>query len=160
MTAVPLPSPDTSRRSVLSVSNYQAAEHAVDWLSDMDFPVERVSIVGTGLRYVEQVSGRRTTGRAVLNGLAQGIWIGLVFALLFDVFFALSTGGFFGLLAYGIVAGAFFGALWGAFFQSLRRGRRDFDSVAQTRADCYEVQVDVDVADEAERLIRRMSVAA
>ena len=38
-----------------SATSYEAAEHAVDWLSDQGFPVEHVRIVGTGLRYVEQV---------------------------------------------------------------------------------------------------------
>jgi hypothetical protein len=37
-----------TRRSVSSATNYRDAEHAVDWLSDHEFPVERVTIVGTG----------------------------------------------------------------------------------------------------------------
>jgi hypothetical protein len=151
--------PTGARRTVASVDNYQDAERIVDWLSDQGFPVERVSIVGTGLRYVEQVAGRVTTGRAALSGLGQGAWIGLFFALLFSLFFDLSTGGFFGLLAYGLVTGAVFGALWGALFHWFRGGRRDFASVAQTRADRYEVQVDEASADEAERLIGQMPAA-
>ena len=42
---------------------YPEAERAVDKLSDSDFPVGRVAIVGTGLKLVEQVAGRTTTGR-------------------------------------------------------------------------------------------------
>jgi hypothetical protein len=69
------PDPNRTRQAVTSVSRYEDAEHAVDWLSDHDFPVERVSIVGTGLRYVEQVSGRMTTGRAALTGsAAERFW--------------------------------------------------------------------------------------
>jgi hypothetical protein len=56
--------PATPRRTIATASNYQEAERAVDWLSDEGFPVERASIVGTGLRFVEQVSGRLTTSRA------------------------------------------------------------------------------------------------
>jgi|1186.fasta_scaffold38383_2 hypothetical protein len=160
MSVSPLPVPDTTRRSVASAGTYRDAERAVDWLSDQGFPVDGVSIVGTGLRYVERVSGRLTTGRAALVGAGQGAWIGLFFGLLFSLFFDLSTGGFFGLLLYGIVTGAVFGALWGAMFQWLRRGRRDFASVAQTRADHYEVQVDESTADEAQSLIARMPSAA
>jgi heat induced stress protein YflT len=103
MTVSPLPGPKGARRRVASVETYQDAERAVDWLSDQGFAVDRVSIVGTGLRYVEQVSGRLTTGRAALVGLGQGAWIGFFFGLLFSLFFDLSTGGFFGLLLYGIV---------------------------------------------------------
>ena len=156
MTVSPLPAPDTTRRTIANVDSYEEAERAVDWLSDHGFPVERVSIVGTGLRYVEQVSGRLTTGRAALMGMGQGAWIGLFFGLLFTLFFDLSTGGFFGVLLYGIVAGAVFGAVWGATFQWLRRGRRDFSSVSQTRADRYEVQVDVAAADQAQGLLANM----
>jgi hypothetical protein len=147
---------DSARRGVASVSTYRDAERVVDWLSDEGFPVARVTIVGTGLRYVEQVSGRLTTGRAALVGMGQGAWIGVFFGLLFSLFFDLSTGGFFGLLLYGIVTGAIFGAFWGAMFQWLQRGRRDFASVAQTRADHYEVQVDEGTVDEAQRVIARM----
>jgi hypothetical protein len=160
MTVSALPAPGGTRRSVASASNYQDAERVVDWLSDQRFPVDRVSIIGTGLRYVEQVSGRLTTGRAALVGMGQGASIGLFFALLFSLFFDLSTGDFFGLLLYGIATGALFGALWGAIFQWLRQGRRDFASVAQTRADHYEVQVDDRVADEAQGLIAQMPSAA
>jgi hypothetical protein len=112
--------------------------------------------VGTGLRYVEEISGRVTTGRAALIGMGQGAWIGLFFGLLFTLFFDLSAGGFFGVVLYGIVAGSLFGAFWGAAFHLLQQGRRDFGSVAKTRADSYEVQVDVDAADQAERLLRLM----
>src|SRR4051794_15879968 len=112
-----LPARDSARRSVASVNSYQDAERAVDWLSDQGFRVDQVSIIGTGLRYVEQVSGRLTTGRAALSGMAQGVWIGLFFGLLFSLFFDLNTGDFFGLLLYGILTGALFGALWGAIFQ-------------------------------------------
>jgi hypothetical protein len=160
MTVSPPPAAGSTRRSVATVSSYEKAERTVDWLSDEGFPVNRVSIVGTGLRYVEQVSGRLTTGRAALSGLAQGAWIGVFFAALFGLFFTLSTGGFFGLLLYGIVTGALFGAFWSAVFQWLRRGRRDFASVAQTRADRYEVQVDEGAGDEAERLIAQMPAPA
>jgi len=58
----------STRRTITSATSYDAAERAVDGLSDQGFPVEHVRIVGTGLRYVEQVSGRLTTGRAAVSG--------------------------------------------------------------------------------------------
>jgi len=45
-----------------------------------------------------------------------------------------------------------------AFAQYAQRGRRDFYSVAETRADRYEVQVDDSVAAEAERLLEHAPV--
>ena len=156
MSASPIPAPGISRRSVTSVTSYEAAERAVDWLSDQGFPVERVSIVGTGLRYVEHVGGRLTIGRAALAGVGQGAMLGLFWGLLFGVFFTVDSGGFFGVLAYSLVVGMLFGAIVGGIAQYATRGRRDFVSLSQTRADRYDVQVDDGFAGEAERLLARM----
>jgi hypothetical protein len=117
-----------------------------------------VSIVGTGLRYVEDVSGRLTTGRSAAQGAAQGAMLGLLFGLLFGLFFT-DAASFFGVVLYGLVAGTAWGAIWGALLHYARRGRRDFGSVARTVADRYEVQVDDQVADEAARLLEQMSRA-
>lgn len=146
-----------ARRTIVTYDSYPEAERAVDWLSDKGFEVERVTIVGTGLRYVERVAGRLTTGRAALMGAGQGAMIGLLFALLFGLFF---TGpAFFGLLVYGLVAGALFGAIFGAIGQFAAGGRRDFSSVSGTEAERYEIQVESSVADEAERLIGELPAA-
>lgn len=148
-------SPTSSpRRTIATYAEYGDAERAVDWLSDQGFAVEHVTIVGSGLRYVEQVAGRVTTGRAALAGAGQGAFIGLLFALLFGIFF--SGPGFLGLLLYALVAGAIFGALFGALAHAARGGGRDFASVAGTQADSYEVQVDEAHADEARRLLGSM----
>jgi hypothetical protein len=156
MSVSPIPAPSVARRSVITVASYEAAERAVDWLSDQGFPVERVSIVGTALRYIEQVAGRLTTARAALVGAGQGAMFGLFWGLLFGLFFTVDTGGFFGVLAYSLVAATLFGAVLRAIDHYAMRGRRDFASVAQTRADRYEVQVDEGFAGEAERLLARM----
>ncbi len=143
------------RRTIKSFTSYTAAESAVDRLSDQGFPVEHVGIVGTGLRYVEQVSGRLTTGRAAVAGMGQGAMLGLFWGLLFSLFFTVDTASFFGVLAFGVVVGIVAGGLVGAVSHAMTGGRRDFDSVARTRADHYEVQVDVGFAGEAERLLER-----
>jgi hypothetical protein len=145
-----------TRESVHSSTTYQDAEHAVDWLSDHDFPVERVSIVGTGLRYVEQVSGRLTTGRAALLGAGYGALLGVFWGILFAVLFTTDDASFWGLLAFSILVGVVFGAIVAAASQAWTEGRRDFTSTAQTRADHYEVQVDDGYASEAERLLATM----
>jgi hypothetical protein len=143
-----------ARRTVASYSSYRDAERAVDWLSDRGFPVEHVAIVGTGLRTVERIAGRLTTGRAALAGAGPGAFIGLAFALLFGLFF---TGpGFLALLAYAVVMGAALGAIFGAIGHAALGGRRDFASVAGTEAERYEVQVEESFAGEAERLLDAM----
>ena len=61
-----------ARTTVATFESYPDAERAVDFLSDREFPVERAAIVGTGLKTVEQIAGRLTTGRAALVGAGQG----------------------------------------------------------------------------------------
>jgi heat induced stress protein YflT len=146
----------STRQSVLSSTTYEDAEHAVDWLSDHDFPVERVSIVGTGLRYIERVSGRMTTGRATLLGTGYGALVGLLWGLLFAALFTFDSGSFWTLLGFSILVGGVGGAIIGALSHSSRGGERDFSSEAQTRADHYEVQVEDGYAAEAERVLSTM----
>jgi len=143
-----------ARTTVATYSSYEEAERAVDYLSDQDFPVERTAIVGTGLRTVEQIAGRLTTGRAALMGATQGAMIGLLFGLLFGLFF--SGPDFLGVVAYGLVAGILFGATFGAVGQALQGGRRDFASVQSMQADRYELQVDDEVAARARQLLAEM----
>jgi hypothetical protein len=156
MTNSVTPAVQGTRRSVSSATSYKDAEHAVDWLSDHEFPVERVTIIGTGLRYVENVSGRMTTDRAALLGTRGGALLGLVWGLLFSLLFTLDSGSFWGLLAFSIVVGAVLGALVGAISQLSTGGSHDFTSTADTRADQYEVQLDDGYADEARRLLSTM----
>ena len=151
------PASDSARRTVSTHDSYADAERAVDWLADHDFPVEHVSIVGTGLRYVEQVAGRVTTGRAALAGAAQGAMLGLLFGLLFSLFFTVDGGSFFGVILYGFIVGTVSGAALGAVMHAARGGRRDFNSVAGTQAERYELQVDDVRADEARGLLEGMS---
>src|SRR5262245_5545847 len=91
-----------ARTTVATYRTYREAERAADFLSDRGFPVERAAIVGTGLRSVEQISGRVTTGRAALMGAGQGALIGFLFAVLFGIFFTLNKA-WFGLLVYAVV---------------------------------------------------------
>jgi predicted lipid-binding transport protein (Tim44 family) len=148
------PAQNGTRRTIATHADYRDAERDVDWLSDHGFAVEHVAIVGTGLRYVEQVAGRVTTRQAAWTGAGQGMWVGLIFGLLFGLFF--NGAAFLGILLYGLVVGGLSGALWGAATHYSQQGRRDFASVAATRAYRYEVQVDAGLADTAERLLAGM----
>ena len=156
MSIAPMPASSRTRRTVTTVDSYEAAERAVDWLSDKKFPMQHVAIVGTGLRYIEQISGRVTTSSAALTAGGQGATIGLFWGLLFGLFFTLDTGGFFGVLAFSVLVGLVFGALFGALTHYYTRGRRDFSSEAKTRAERYEVQVDAGYADVAEQMLAGM----
>jgi hypothetical protein len=146
-----------SRRTIASFDDYADAQRAVDRLSDEGFPVERVSIVGTGLRYVEQVTGRMTTGRAALWGAAQGSALGALFGLVFGLIFTIDPDPALLLLVlYGLVSGAIVGALLGAITHAATGGTRDFASIAGMQADRYEVMVDDDLADRAAGILRSL----
>ncbi len=141
-----------ARRTIASYANYADAESAVDWLADQDFPVERGAIVGMGLRSVEQVEGRMTARRAALVGAAWGSILGALLALLAGIF--PWDSGSAETLAYAVVLGAVFGAASGALVhEALSGGRRNFISATRIEADRYDVEVDADSADEAERLL-------
>jgi hypothetical protein len=145
-----------SRRTIASYSTYAEAERAVDWLSDHGFAVERSAIVGTGLRSVEQVTGRMTPGRAAKIGAGQGALIGTLFALLFGIFF---TGPeFIELLLYSLSLGGLFGALYGAVAQyAASGGKRDFVSAPSIQAERYDIEVDAEAADQALRVLGGMT---
>ena len=143
-----------SRRTVASFSDYQAAERAVDYLSDHGFPVERTAIVARDLKLVEQVTGRVGYPEAALRGLLSGALAGLLIGWLFAIFDwvdpAVARGW---LIIDGLWFGALVGVITGLIAHALTRGRRDFASVRAVVADRYEVVADEEVADEAERLI-------
>jgi uncharacterized membrane protein len=153
--------PVRARRTVASYDSYPAAERAVDHLADQRFPVERVSIVGRDLKLVEQVVGRMTLGRALLNGALSGALAGLLIGWLFTVFnWADPVVARGWLILDGLWFGALVGAMFGLIAHLLTRGRRDFASVGALQADHYDVLVDDDVADEAERLLAGLPAAS
>ena len=145
------PQPKTT---IATYATYREAERAVDHLSDNEFPVERVAIVGTGLKSVEQVAGRLTVGRAALAGAGQGAMVGLLFGLLFGLFF--EGPAFFGVVLYGLIAGIVFGAILGAVTQAMTGGRRDFASVSGLQASEYEIQVEHELSAKAKQLLAEM----
>lgn len=146
-----------ARTTVATYDNYADAERAVDFLSDNGFPVERAAIIGTGLKTVEQIAGRMTTGRAALNGAGQGAMLGLLFGLLFSLFF--EGPAFLGVVLYGVLLGTVFGTIFAAVAQAMQGGRRDFASVRGMEAERYEVQVDHEVSARAKQLLAELDGA-
>ena len=92
--------------TVARFEDYEAAQRAVDRLSDDGFPVEKLDIVGSGLRLIERVTGRLTIARAAGGGALSGLWAGLLIGVLPGLF---TTGhAWLGVVA----AAARFDALW------------------------------------------------
>ena len=119
--------------------DYAAAQKAVDFLSDKEFPVENCLIVGTELKQMERVTGRLTTGGVALGGLLSGVWLGLFVGLIFSLFGdedVLAT------ILSTALFGALFGLIWALAGYAATKGRRDFSSVSTIVATRYEVLVE------------------
>ena len=141
----------TDYRVLRSVRDYSVAQEIVDRLSDRGFPVERVRIVGSGLRSIEQVTGRMTTGKAAGRGALAGLWFGLLLAILFLILAPLAS--FLWILIWSLGFGALWGAIFGGIGHASTGGRRDFSSVQTMEADSYDVLVESTHLDEAVRAI-------
>lgn len=146
------------RRTIASYTDYTSAQRVVDYLSDQRFPVERTAIVAEGLRFVEQVTGRLDYGQAALagamSGATTGAFVGFLIGL-FSLVTPLLTA--VNLALWGLVLGAVIGALIGLIRYALSRGQRDFSSVGGLSAERYNVMVDVEIADDAERRLTQFN---
>jgi hypothetical protein len=147
----PIP-PSTSNDQTLlaEYTAYADAQRLVDSLSDAEFDVKNIRIVGTGLRSVEQVTGRLTIGRAALLGAASGAWFGLLVGIIIGLFVVGAA--WFTVLLASVLLGAGWGMLFGAVGHWATRGRRDFTSVKMMEAEKYAVMVNTSAAGEARRL--------
>ena len=137
---------------------YVEAQRAVDFLSDEQFPVQHVSIVGSDLKMVENVLGRLTRGRAAMAGAASGAWFGLFVGVLLSLFASKNTNGF-GLVIAALLYGAVFGAIFGFVGHALSGGKRDFTSRSKIVASSYDVHCTWAEADKAREVLARMNPA-
>jgi len=138
---------------------YDKAQKAVDYLSDHEFPVENVLIVGTDLKQLERVTGRLTRGRVAIGGLVSGAWLGLFVGLIFSLLDTSSGAGYAGVLIT-VAFGAVFGLIWALIGYALTGGNRDFTSVMQVVATQYEVLVEHKFAAKARELLTKMDPMA
>ena len=141
-----------------SYDTYVEAQRAVDFLSDEQFPVQHVSIVGSDLKMVENVLGRLTRGRAAMAGAASGAWFGLFVGVLLSLFASKNTNGF-GLVIAALLYGAVFGAIFGFVGHALSGGKRDFTSRSKIVASSYDVHCTWAEADKAREVLARMTPA-
>src|SRR6478672_6138431 len=138
---------------------YEAAQKAVDYLSDHEFPVQNVLIVGTDLKQLERVTGRLTRGRVVIGGLVSGAWLGLFVGLIFALLDSSSAAGFAGVIVT-VAFGALFGLVWALIGYAITGGTRDFTSVTQVVATQYEVLVEHKFVQQGRELLAQMDPMA
>ncbi len=141
-------------QSVGVYNTYDEAQKVVDFLADSRFPVENLCIVGTELRSVERVLGRRSWGTVIGQGVQSGVSTGLMITLLMWLFVPNDNPLLLALYALGI--GILVGIAMAALGYWMSRGKRDFTSVSQTIATKYEVLAEHKVAGNARELLAGM----
>ena len=136
-----------------SYSTYAEAQRAVDYLSDQNFTVEDVTIVGVDLMQVERVIGRLTWGKVIGGGLESGAWLGFFFGCLVALVF---PGNPLGPIIVGLVGGMVFGVISTTIPYAATRGQRDFASTMQLVAGRYDVLCDPKSAEKARDMLARL----
>lgn len=142
-------------RSLGVYDRYEQAQQVVDYLSDNEFAVQNLAIVGTELRTVERIAGRLTRTKVAAASAASGVWMGLFIGVAFALF---GGGNPLGFIITLVLLGGVFGAVWSQVGYSAltRGGTRDFASVSQVVATKYEVLVEHKVAESARELVAAM----
>lgn len=138
-------------------SRHADAQSAVDLLAERGFPIQHLSIVGTGLKQVDHVVAPLSYAKVAGSGAVQGLFYGAFLALLMMMvtgqswLLALST-------ALPIAV-----AFWMIFavIAYARRGRhRNFTAVSQLVAEQYELLSAPQEAQEARRLLGGQGAAS
>ena len=137
-----------------SYPTYAEAQKAVDYLSDQQFPVQQVTIVGVDLMQVERVTGRLSWPKVLGGGVITGAWLGMFIGLVLS-FFAPDP---WGALLTGLMAGVIFGLITSAIPYTMARGTRDFSSTMQLVAGRYDVLCDPQNAEKARDLLARLTL--
>lgn len=141
-------------QSVGVFDSYPEAQKAVDFLADHKFAVENLAIVGTDLKSVERVTGRKSWGTVLMAGVQSGLSTGLMVALL--LWFVQPGSNPVALLPMALLIGITIGVVFAALGYAMQRGRRDFNSITQTVAAKYEVLCEHKVAAQARDLMREL----
>jgi Heat induced stress protein YflT domain len=141
-------------QSVGIYDSYADAQKAVDFLADAKFEVQNLAIVGTDLKSVERVLGRRNWGTVITQGMQSGISTGLLVGLVVLIFTRPPS--ILVLLLVSLVIGVILGVGFNAAAYAMSRGRRDFTSVTQTIATEYEVLCEHKVAAQAREMLQGM----
>lgn len=135
-----------------SYPTYAEAQKAVDYLSDNQFPVQQVTIVGVDLMQVERVIGRLSWGKVIGGGILSGAWLGVFIGLLLGLF----SNNLGQSLAIGVLAGVIFGLITSSIPYAMAKGTRDFSSTMQLVAGRYDVLCDPQNAEKARDMLGRL----
>lgn len=124
--------------TVLTVSEYTAAQKAVSKLIEAEVPAKEIAIVGIGVRTIEKITGRLGFGFVIRSGVVNGVLIGLFFGAIMVL---TSPEAPIQLFAAFLFIGVAVGMCLSLITYLLVRRRRDYASTTQLSADTYEVRV-------------------
>lgn len=141
-------------QSVGIYRTYAEAQKAVDFLADEKFAVQNLAIVGTDLKSVERVLGRKSWGTVFGQGVQSGISTGLLVGLVMLIFGAVKN--ILLLLVVALAIGIALGIIFNAIAYAMSAGKRDFTSVTQTVATKYEVLCEHKVAAQAREMLTKL----
>lgn len=134
-----------------SFKTYAEAQRAVDFLSDQEFPVQKLTIVGVDLMQVESITGRLTWPKVLGAGALSGVWMGLFIGLIFALVSVPGAG--WGIFFWALLIGAIFGVIFAGIGYAFSGGNRDFSSATAIVAGHYDVLCEPDVAPQARDMI-------
>ncbi len=141
-----------------SYDTYEAAQRAVDYLSDHDFPVEHITIVGKELRLVERVVGRLTTAKAASMGASGGAMWGLFIGAMIMLFATTESGALVIIPVASALFGAALGAVTGGIGHAMTGGRRDFASKTSVVPTSYDILCQHQHVEHARDLLARLAL--
>lgn len=138
-------------QSIGVYTSYADAQKAVDSLADQNFPVANIAIVGTDLKLIERVTGRKTWGTVINRGLANGLSTALMITL---ILFLIEPGrDLLMLIIEAMAIGMLIGVGFAALGHKLTGGQRDFTSITQTVPGKFEILCEHKVAQQARQLL-------
>ncbi len=141
-------------QSVGIFNSYADAQKAVDYLADEKFAVQNLAIVGTELKSVERVLGRKSWGTVLSQGVSSGVSTGLLVGIIMLLFTRPAS--VLVLILSCLALGIAIGLVFAAAGYALTRGKRDFTSVTQTVATKYEVLCEHKVAAQAREMLQQL----
>ena len=141
-------------QSVGIFNSYADAQKAVDYLADEKFAVQNLAIVGTDLKSVERVLGRRSWRTELSSGVSSGVSTGLIVGIIMLIFTRPAS--VLVLILSCLALGVAIGLAFAAAGYAMTRGKRDFTSVTQTVATKYEVLCEHKVAAQAREMLLQL----
>ncbi|HEY5978978.1 MAG TPA: general stress protein [Microlunatus sp.] len=141
-------------QSVGIFNSYTDAQKAVDYLADEKFAVQNLAIVGTDLKSVERVLGRRSWRTVLASGVSSGVSTGLLVGIVMLLFTRPAS--VLVLLLSCLALGVAIGLAFAAAGYAMTKGKRDFTSVTQTVATKYEVLCEHKVAAQARAMLQQL----